>query len=152
MTCECTTTLITFLGFLIALLPIFIGLKQYKNENRFKKATFFIDLRRRYKENKTFNKIREKIENGENLNDISQIELFDYAGFFEELQIAINSGFIDAKMVYYLFGYYILKFEKYTKEDSRISTKETLWVALNALITKMNELKGKDINNEELKF
>lgn len=152
MSCECANILITLLGLLIALIPIFMGLKQYKNENRFKKATYFIDLRIRYKENKSFTKIREKLENEESLDDISQIELFDYAGFFEELQIAINSGFIDAKLVYYLFGYYILKFEKFTQENSRISIEKDLWIALKTLMINMNELNKINISNEDLKF
>jgi hypothetical protein len=152
MGCECTASLITLFGFLVALLPILIGLKQYKNENRFKKATYFFELRKRFKDNQGFNLIREKIENNESLDDISQTELYDYAGFFEELQIAINSGFIDAEMVYYLFGYYILKFEDFNKESNRISTNLPLWIALNILTKKMNELKINNINNKNLKF
>ena len=152
MNCECTTTLITLFGFLVAILPVFIGLKQYKNENRFKKATYFFELRKRFKENQVFNRIREKLENNENLDDIVQTELYDYAGFFEELQISINSGFIDNEMVYYLFGHYILKFEEFTKESSRISTDLPLWTALNILTKKMNELSIKDIDNQKLKF
>lgn len=152
MNCDCITTLITLVGFFIAFLSIFIGLKQYKKDNQFKKATYFFELRKRFKENQVFNRIREKLENNENLDDIGQTELYDYAGFFEELQIAINSGFIDAKMVYYLFGYYILKFEEFTKVSNRISTDLPLWTALNIITTKMNEVEINDINNQNLKF
>lgn len=150
MTCECITTLITFLGFLIALLPIFIGLKQYKNENRFKKANYFNDLRNKFKTNPVFNEIRERINNGQNLDQFTQTQLYDYAGFFEELQIAINSKFIKPIMVYYLFGHYILDFAD--NNDGRVQIGAPLWVALNELVNTMREINNQQLNNEELKF
>ena len=150
MECECITVITTFVGLLIALITIYIGLKQYKNENRFKKAAQFFELRRRFKENNDFTMIREKVMNESRIDDITVIKVYDYVGFFEELQIAINSNFIDEEMVYYLFGHYIIDFGE--SEFSKFIEDVNLWTLYNKLLERMKEIDTKDIDYNNLKF
>lgn len=142
------TTGITFLGVLIAVISIYFALNQYKQEKRFKKAAFFIELRRTFKENTEFTKIRELLEQNEELTSISKIKKYDYAGFFEELQIAINSEFISEEMVYYLFGYYIIQFDtaKGVERDA------PLWAVFKTLAEKMKSLQRTYNYDNNLKF
>lgn len=150
MECECIVAIATVFGVIITFTGIYFGLKQYKNENRFKKAAQFFELRVRFKENEKFNKIRDKLNNNQNLNDINQTDIYDYAGFFEELQIAINSGFIDPEMVYYLFGYYIIQF---ADKQEKISLDLPLWAALNELASNMKYIRSKPFRySKKLKF
>ena len=147
MECECLVGIIS-LG--ITLVTICVGFYQYDKENRFKRANYFNELRSRFKSNPVFNEIREQINNRQNLNQFSQTQIYDYAGFFEELQIAINSKFIKPEMVYYLFGHYILEFAN--DNDSRIQLDAQLWIVLNELINKMREIETKNLNIKNLKF
>ena len=149
MGCECITVITTFVGLLIALITIDIGLKQYKNENRFKKAAQFFELRRRFKENQNFTEIRERLNNHQNLDGINNTNVFDFAGFLEELQIAINSKFIEPEMVYYLFGHYILEFADY---QNRVPLEAPLWTALNELVINMRAIKNNNTYTNNLKF
>jgi len=137
MSCKCLseflTVSITLLGVIIATISFIIALKQYIDGNRFKKAAFFMDLRRRFKENADFRMIREMIETGEIAEDLNITLIYDYAGFFEELQIAINSGYIKSEMVYYLFGHYIISFDN----ANLINREAPLWAAFNQLVQDM---------------
>lgn len=148
MECECVTTCATIIGLIMTLTTICFGFYQYNKENRFKRANYFNELRNRFKSNQGFNEIREQINNRQNLNQFSQTQIYDYAGFFEELQIAINSNFIKSEMVYYLFGHYILEFAD--NNAGRIQLDAQLWIVLNELINSMREIETKNIKN--LKF
>ena len=150
MDSDYITAIATSIGVIFTLLGIYIALEQYKKENRFKKATYFSEMRNRFKNNQVFNEIREKVNTRQNLDQFTQTQLYDYAGFFEELQIAINSKFIEPKMVYYLFGHYILDFAD--NNDGRVEIGAPLWVALNELVNTMREIKNQQLNNVELKF
>ena len=151
MDCKCLadylTAGITFLGVIVAIISFFIALKQYIDGNRFKRASYFMELRERFKNNKDFTNIREKIENKQNLYEFTLTQRYDYVGFFEELQIAINSGFIDAEKVYYLFGHYIIDCDN----AKLIDRDAPLWSAFKELATNMKSLESYEYNNT-LKF
>ena len=82
-----------------------MGYVEYKEQGKQKKAEYFFELRKRFKENLIFSKIRNNITNSEN-NSITVQEMKDYLGFFEELQIMINSGLLKKETAYYMFGVY----------------------------------------------
>jgi hypothetical protein len=145
MGCECITTLITLFGFLVALATIWFGFYQFKEEKRFKKLNHFTELRNRFKQNKDFTEIRKQVLKGDS-KDVDLIKLYDYVGFFEELQISINSGFVDEEKIYYLFGHYILAFEE-SDLSKYIDKKASLWSVYNKLITTMKNVKNKDYSN-----
>lgn len=127
---------ITLIGVTLTCTSIILALKQYRDSKKFKKASYFIDLRDRFKNNQQFNNIRRKLENKENLDDIDKSEIYDYVGFFEELQIAINSKFIKTELVYYLFGYYIIQCDV----SELINRDATMWGAFKELANEMREI------------
>lgn len=149
MDADLITVIANSIGVIFTLLGIYLALNQYKKDNRFKKAAHFSDMRNRFKTNQVFNEIREQIQTGQNLNQFTQTQIYDYAGFFEELQIAINSKFIEPKMVYYLFGHYILEF---SDNNNRIEFEEPLWSLLNTLTNQMREIDNQQLNFNNLKF
>ncbi|NBR13044.1 MAG: hypothetical protein EBQ94_11200 [Flavobacteriales bacterium] len=148
----CKTELIaqyaTILGVIATVASAFWALKQYREERNFKKASFFIELRERFKNNSKFNNIRRILENGENINSIIQTDKYDYVGFFEELQIAINSKYISPELVYYLFGYYIIQCDR----AQLINRELQLWRAFKQLADKMSELDNNFQYSNKLKF
>lgn len=148
----CKTDLIThyatLLGVIATVSTAFLALKQYREARNFKKASFFIEMRERFKNNSRFNNIRRILEYGEDINLIPQTDKYDYVGFFEELQLAINSKYISPELVYYLFGYYIIQCDN----AQLINRELQLWSAFRQLADKMNEL-GNDFQySNNLKF
>jgi hypothetical protein len=150
MDSDLISAIAAFIGVIFTLLGIYVALDQYKKDNRFKKAAYFSDMRNRFKNNQVFNQIREAVNAGQNLNQFTQTQIYDYAGFFEELQIAINSKFIHPDMIYYLFGHYILEFAN--NNDDRIQLEVPLWSLLNILINRMREIENQQLNHINLNF
>jgi hypothetical protein len=146
MECECISALITLFGTLIALVTICVGLYQYQQERRFKRLNHFTELRNRFKQNENFTEIRKKVLNND-FENVDLTKLYDYAGFFEELQISINSGFVDKEKVYYLFGHYILTFDKSELRKQNINKEGSLWSVYKKLITTMENVQNKDFSN-----
>ena len=147
---DLITTIATSVGVIFTLLGIYLALEQYKIDNRFKKASHFSDIRNRFKTNQVFNEIREQINTRQNLDQFTETQLYDYAGFFEELQIAINSKFVEPEMVYYLFGHYILDFAGHN--NGRIQIGLPLWSLLNTLTNRMREIEAQQPNFTNLNF
>lgn len=152
MSCECLANLftvgITFLGIILTFASIIVALRQYRDAKNFKKASFFIDLRDRFKTNEQFNNIRSVLENEGNINEINQTDKYDYVGFFEELQIAVNSKFIKPELVYYLFGYYIIQCD----EAELIEREAPLWGAFKDLASQMREIRKEFKYSNNLRF
>jgi hypothetical protein len=146
---EFIIKIITIVGFFVTIVTICFAFYQLNQEKRFKKLNHFTELRSRFKTNNHFTEIRERLNNHQNLDSISIINLYDYAGFFEELQIAINAKFIKPKMVYYLFGHYILDF---ADNQNIIQLEAPLWSALNELVITMRSIDENYIYTNTLKF
>ncbi len=125
-----------FLGFLKNIAPIgvalaafitlLMGYAEYKEQGKQKKAEYFFELRKRFKENPIFNRIRNNITEP----PITVQEMMDYIGFFEELQIMINSSLLKKETAYYMFGVYAvrcvdsdnnIKFTTYRIDDDSLS-------------------------------
>lgn len=150
MECECINTLITLFGFLVALVTIGFGFYQFKEEKRFRKLNHFTELRNRFKQNKDFTEIRQQVLKGDS-KDIDLMKLYDYVGFFEELQISINSGFVDEEKIYYLFGQYILAFDE-SNLSKCIDKEASLWSVHKKLVITMINIENKKNNYSNLKF
>lgn len=146
---ELIIKIIAIVGFFVTIVTICFAFYQFNQEKRFKKLNHFTELRSRFKQNNHFTEIRERINNHQNLDNISIINLYDYAGFFEELQIAINSKYIKPKLVYYLFGHYILDF---ADNQNIIQLEAPLWSALNELVMTMRSIDENYIYTNTLKF
>ena len=144
--CECLTAWFTLIGVIGGIIAFIIAYYQYKLSKQFNKASYFINLRLKFKENESFNIIRKKIDDGDNLNDIHITKIFDYVGFFEDIQIAINSDIINPSMVYYLFGYYIISFKEFNDKHKLINIDAPLWTLYKELAKTMTI---KDIENKK---
>ncbi len=145
--------IISFISIIIAIIALVIAYLQYLKLKQFNKAKYFFDIRAKYKGDNRYCEIRYKIENNESLKTVNIISIFDNAGFFEELQIAINSKIIDKKMVFYLFGYYIIRFYEAVKKDGVINIESSHWLALNEIYKSMIEIQKLKLNySKDLKF
>jgi hypothetical protein len=105
-------------------------------------------LKERNKDN-----VKEIDKNAElEIKKLSKIKLYDYAGFFEELQISIRSGFVKKEMVYYFFGTYILDTQLSTHFKDTINRNQPLWTIFYELLDEMEKINRKNLNNQNLIF
>jgi hypothetical protein len=104
------TTIIAFIGVILAIATTIVGLKQYRLQGEQKRAEFFIEMRRKLKENPMFKNICDLIEtNDPKLQNIPFKEKRDFLGFFEEIALMMNSGLIQKEVAHYMFGYYAIR-------------------------------------------
>jgi hypothetical protein len=143
----------TFFGFLFAVVTLFIGLSQYHRSQQFKKAEYFFELRKVFKGTEKYNNLRKSINETGDFNLITPSEIWDYMGFFEELQIAINSKFVSPEMVFYFFGVYILKLNEMVLKNSIASKNDKMWSVFFQLVDTMQKINAdKTITFKSLKF
>lgn len=104
------TTMIAIIGVVLAIATTIVGLEQYRLQGNQKKAEFFVEMRRKLKENRMFKNICDLIEkNDPKLQNIPFKEKRDFLGFFEEVALMMNSGLIQKKVAHYMFGYYAIR-------------------------------------------
>jgi hypothetical protein len=146
--------IVTLSGVLVAIISFWVALKQYSKINRFRKAEYFFNLKNTFRTNSEFIMIRQKIELNENMPEDFNSKLYSYLGFFEELQIAINSGFIDKKMVFYLFGYYVINCDEYIRKNGEINIDldKPLWAVFKELSISMRLMGEGFVYRRDLKF
>ena len=85
------TNAIAIVSIVLAISTAIVGLKQYRLQGKQKRATFFIELRRKLKDNPMFKKICTLIEEDSiDLRDVAFAEKRDFLGFFEEVSLMMN--------------------------------------------------------------
>jgi hypothetical protein len=148
--CECISAGIALVGFAGTAYSILLNTKENKSRLRFQKGEYFLNLRQSFKGNATFTAIREAVQNREDLTRFSRVNIYDYAGFFEDIKIAIDSGFVSPKMAAYLFGHYIIEFDSTLDVRPVINRDADLWTKYKAMVDQMRrEIDNKDFNNLE---
>jgi hypothetical protein len=92
---------------LVALLTLAKGLFEYMRQGAQKEADRFIEMRERFKGNQTFSDICLKLEgHDKELEDTPYADKRDFLGFFQELALLVNSGFMPKEIAHYMFAYY----------------------------------------------
>ena len=115
----------TVFGVVIAAFTLWLGVSEYIRQGKQKRAEHFFNLRKKWKENVVFKKIRDLIESDDTeLINTSLTDKYDYLGLFEEIAIMKNSGLIKSEVTYYMFGYYAVMCWKSTNfwDDKEIGT------------------------------
>ncbi len=93
---------------LVALITFVRGVAEYANQGHEKRATQFVDMRRRYLETQEFQVILELLINDDpKLSDINPQQRRNFLGFIEEIALMVNSGLIREEVAHYMFGRYV---------------------------------------------
>ncbi len=96
-------------GGAIAFITLWQGLFQYTRQRHAARATQFIEMRRRFLEDKTFQELLRMIH--DQCKDIASTPIQDrrnLVGFLEEIALMVNSSLIRPEVAHYMFGYYVL--------------------------------------------
>jgi hypothetical protein len=109
MTFDDARNVATIAGVAIAAFALLKGVIEYRQQGAQKRAEHFIAMRKRFKENLTFTKLCDLLEDDDpKLAEMAFKEKRDFIGFFEEIAIMVNSGLIRKEVAHYMFGYYVI--------------------------------------------
>ncbi len=100
----------TIAGVIVALIALFKGVYEYVKQGSQKRAEQFIEMEKRFDENKLFREISSLTEDDNaELRGVAYKDKVDYLGFFEEIALLVNSKLISPEIAHYMFGYYTMR-------------------------------------------
>lgn len=107
---EVVQTLVAVTGGIAAIVALWQSLIEYKRQGAQKRAEYFLEMRKRLKENPSYKTICALIETDDpSLSTLPFEEKRDFLGFFEEVALMSSSGLIRKDVVHYMFGYYAIR-------------------------------------------
>jgi hypothetical protein len=151
VTTELITELSAIFGLATAIGTATIWLYQYRLQGKHKRAEFFIEMRRRLKENETFKEICFLLEtDDQKLKDVPFKEKRDFVGFFEEVALLLNSGLIPKKVAHNFFGYYALSCDRSENFWDGISRESIYWDMFNRFAAEMEKVEVDALKKDTL--
>jgi predicted ATPase len=128
---QMITAIIAALGVIVAAVSALKALAEYRKQGITKRSEIFLQMRSRLREDESFKRICE--HDDERLREESLVEKDRFIGFFEELALLRNSGFINDHVTLYMFGYFAVRcFESKnlwntSEKDSHLNRDHPLW-------------------------
>lgn len=96
-------------GGIVALLTLLTALVEFFRQGQQVRASRFLEMRRRFLESPLFRDILNLLHGDQ--AELSQIPIQDrrnFAGFFEEIALMVNSKLISRSVAFYMFGDYVI--------------------------------------------
>lgn len=136
----------------IAAITTFIfGIYQYRKNIIQNRSTIFLDMRRRYVDDKKFQNLFAFLENDSiELVSVPYKTKMRFLGFYEELAMLVNSKLIRKNVAFYMFGYHAIQawdsenFWVLQNEDGemagRIDKEAIYWSLFKNFVFQMKEL------------
>lgn len=131
-------------GGAIAFLTLWQGLFQYARQNHAARATQFIQMRRRFLEEKSFQELLRMIH--DQCTDIATTPIQDrrnLVGFLEEIALMVNSGLIRPEVAHYMFGYYVLLVDDCQPFWDGLDREGEYWAVFRSFAQKMRTMSVK---------
>jgi hypothetical protein len=136
-------TLLLGLGTLGSFILVIKGIIEYSSQNSQKRASFFFDLIKEFKDNNTFTLISDLCENqNSNFNTVTYKQKCEYLGFFEEIALMMNSKLIKKEVAHYMFGYYAINCWKNENFWEGLARDGIYWRVFRDFINQMQEEKN----------
>lgn len=141
-------------GGAIAFITLWQGLFQYGRQNHAARANQFIQMRRRFLEEKSFQELLTLIH--DNCTDISEKPIQDrrnLVGFLEEIALMMNSGLIRPEVAHYMFGYYVLLIDDCQPFWEGLDREGDYWAVFRAFAAKMRSMSvSQDVASGRIKI
>lgn len=141
-------------GGAIAFITLWQGLFQYGRQNHAARANQFIQMRRRFLEEKSFQELLTLIH--DNCTDISKKPIQDrrnLVGFLEEIALMMNSGLIRPEVAHYMFGYYVLLIDDCQPFWEGLDRQGDYWAVFRAFAARMRTMSvAKDAREGKIKI
>ncbi len=130
----------TLLGIIATVVTLYIGVDEHRLQGTQSRAEHFLSIRHQFRDSESFRQITEWITNNDDtLRNLSPEKKANYAGFFEELALLVNSEQVRIEVVSYTFGFYAIqcweskKFWHGLEQDG--------WVLLKDFVHQMKQAK-----------
>ena len=130
-------------GAVIALITLVKAVIEYAHQGAQKRAEYFLEMRKRLKENTSFREICALLETDDpNLQAVPFKEKRDLLGFFEEVALMVNSGLIRREVAHYMFGYYAIRCWESDHFWSDVNRGSTYWELFKDFSLQMKEMES----------
>jgi hypothetical protein len=150
---EFWESLTVILGVIVSTYSLFTSVSEYSKQGTQKRANYFFDLQRKFKENETFKIICLLCENDDPaLKEIPCKDKIEIINFYEEVALAMNSKLIKKEVVHYMFGYYIIKCWNCSNLWQDIKKDSPYWKIFHDLAANMKEIENKKLKYNNLKL
>lgn len=115
---------------IVAGISLFFSIREYIKRGKKDRAEFFLELRDRFKGNIKFMNIINLIQddNDAELQKINTQDMNDLLGFFEEIYLFSQSGFISQDILYNFFGEYALECSQNKTISNRLELEKPYWI------------------------
>ncbi len=137
---DILTLVISGIGIPLAAITALKALAEYRKQGITKRAETFITMRSRLREDPSFKNICELLETDDlRLRDVSLVERDRFIGFFEELALMRNSGFVNDQVALYMFGYYAVRCLESKNFWYGLNPEHSLWALFTDFARQMQE-------------
>jgi hypothetical protein len=82
-------------------------------------------------------------------DEVSYAEKFNLLGYFEEVALMANSGIVQPKVAWYMFGYYVLRVSESTNFWSNIERSDPYWSLFNTFAETMAEVEAESARRHD---
>lgn len=126
---------------LLSLITGVFGIYEYREQGKVQRVQYFLEMRHRFKDNQEFQMISDAILNDKNvLTSFTHRQRANYAGFFSEVALLVEAGYVSPEVAYYMFGFYAI--ECSDREDfwGDLTPKSKNWVPFFDFADKMRKM------------
>lgn len=142
------------IGGVIAFITLWTGMIQYWRQGHANRANQFIQMRRRFLEEGSFQRLLTMIH--DDCEDIARESIQDrrnLVGFLEEIALMMNSGLIRPEVAHYMFGYYVLLIDDCGPFWTGLDREGDYWAVFRAFASKMRGMSvAEDIRSGNIKI
>ena len=139
------TAIIATLTFLAAVGTLVKSVAEYSKQNSLRRFEKYMDLSNGWLADRNIQEIVELLESGEKqrIRKISIRRKEEFAAFFEEIAMMVDSKLLKKKIAYYMFGYYTILCDESGEFWSGLGKNEHYWSLFNRFAADMKSIRAK---------
>lgn len=135
---DLAATIVGGAGVLVGSFALLKAFLEYRMQGIAKRAEIFLQLRSRLRQDPVFADICNLLEtDSEALREIPLVERDRFVGFFEELALLRNSGFLNDHVTLYMFGYFAIRCHQSENFWFGLNRDQPLWSAFDDFAREM---------------
>ena len=133
-----------------------VGLRKYTESQRQKRAEYFLDLWRRFRDSPEYRKVVLSLEKERSESkELTLDEKLEFLGFHDQIALLLNSNLIAPQVAHYMFGCYAIKFWDRYEKDTDLQLVEgedaKYWAVFNDFVTRMRGMRD-PYDREKFRF
>lgn len=141
---------------IVGIITLIKGYREYTRTTKLKRIELYNEYRQKMVSDENVKAILNLLENSsKELRELPRIKRYKFIGYFEDIALIMNSGFIKPEIAHYMFAYYAKMC--WHNEDfwHDINRESHYWRVFKEFVLKMEDLEKKNMtipSNKELKY